>query len=66
MRNPYAKPNRVLGVTDANWDAAILTARTWLQNHTEIQEVPDPTVRALWAPLADDKLWAQFKQEIGG
>ena len=66
MRNPHCKPNRVLGITDANWQAAIDTAKAWLQTHPEVEEVPDATIRALWAPLSDDRAWNQFRKEIGG
>ena len=66
MRNPYCKPNRALGITDVNWQAAVDTAKAWLQDHPEVEEVSDTAMRALWAPLTNDRLWNQFRKEVGG
>jgi len=56
----------VLGVTQAQWDAAVTALTTYLQNHADQQEIPDETIRALNPRLADDRVWAEVKKAIGG
>ena len=65
MRNPQAKPHLVLGFTQAQWDAAFAAINTYLAAHTDQQEIPDATVRALHAALANDGIWAEMKKALG-
>jgi hypothetical protein len=66
MMNPQAKPWLVLGVSQANWDAAVAALTTYLQNHADQQYIPDATIRALHPALADDHVWAEMKKALGG
>ena len=66
MRNPYAKGNRVIGITDVVWQAAIDAVTAWLQAHPDVQEVPDATIRALHPALTNDQVWNEFRKAIGG
>jgi len=64
--NPYAVAHRVLGITDVVWQASIDAATAWLQNHPDMQQVPDATIRALHPALANDQVWNEFRKAIGG
>lgn len=64
MRNPYATPIAVLGVPQAQWDAAKAALVTWLQAHPEVSSVNDATIRLLHPALADDRLYNELKAAI--
>ncbi len=66
MRNPHAVPSAVLKVSAANYQAAIDAVVAYCKGHADVQEIDDAAVRATHPALADDRLWNQVRQEIGG
>ncbi len=64
-RNPYVKPNQVLGQSDAAWTALKAKVQTYLQSNSDKDQIDDATVRAIDPMLADDRTWNQLKAELG-
>lgn len=65
MRNPLAKANLVLAVTDVDWSAIKTAVQTYLTTNADKPEVDEATVRALHAKLADDRVWNEVKRFLG-
>lgn len=65
MRNLQAKPYKVLGFTQAQWDAGIAAINAYLALHDDQDVIPDATIRALHPALANDGIWAEVKKALG-
>lgn len=65
MRNPLAKANLVLAVTEADWTAIKSAVQTYLTANADKAEVDEATVRALHVKLADDRVWNEVKRILG-
>ena len=65
MRNPKAKPFRVLGFTLGQWTALLAILEAHLTANEHLQELPEAAARALNPAFADDRVWNQMKAELG-
>ena len=65
MRNPYASPLAVLGVSQATYDAAKSQLIAWLTARSNQADIPEATIRALHPALADERVWVTLASDIG-
>lgn len=65
VRNPHAKPNRVLGLSDAEWLIIKTAVENYCKSNPDKQDLDEATIRALDVHLANDRTWGQIKTELG-
>jgi hypothetical protein len=65
MRNPRAKWWRVLGVTQADADAAKAAVLAYLDAHDNEEEIEEAALRAVHPALANERVWAEVKKALG-
>ena len=64
-RNPLAKNFRVLGKTQAQWDAIKTVVTAFLVARENLEEIPDAQIRGAHPDLADDRVWNEIKRDLG-
>lgn len=65
IRNPRVKVWRQLGKTALEWQAIKDALLAHFDANDDKAELPDAQVRAVHAALADDRVWAEVKRELG-
>jgi len=65
VRNPAVKAYKVLGVTQADWQAIKTALQNYFAANEDKEELSDATLRALHPALARDEVWNQVRAELG-
>jgi hypothetical protein len=65
LRNPYAKPEKVLGQTEGDYATAKALVVNYLKQNDDKSEVPVAAIRALHPLLQRDRIWNLIKDDLG-
>ena len=65
MRNPFAKSHRVLGKTQAQWDAIKTALTAFFTANDQREDIPESEIRAVHADLVNDRVWNQIRNDMG-